>query len=52
MVILGTTNGWLTKVPTATAVSHVDGALVATLRAAVPLIAAVLARERQAWVRS
>jgi drug/metabolite transporter (DMT)-like permease len=52
MVILGTTNGWLTNVLTATAVSHVDGAVVAMLRAAVRLMAAVLARERRAGVRS
>jgi drug/metabolite transporter (DMT)-like permease len=52
MVILSTTNGWLTNVLTATAVSHVDGAVVVMLQAAVPLIAAVLVRERRAWVRS
>ena len=52
MVILGTTNRWLTNVPTATAVSHVDSAVVAMLQAAVPLMVAVLARERRAGVRS
>jgi len=43
MVILGTTNGWLANVLTATAVSHVDSAVVAMLQAAVPLMVAVLA---------
>jgi drug/metabolite transporter (DMT)-like permease len=52
MVILGTTNGWLTNVLTATAVSHVDSAVVAMLQAAVPLMVAVLAREHCAGVRS
>ncbi len=52
MVILGTTNGWLTNVPTATAVSHLDSAVVAMLQASVPLMVAVLARERRAGVRS
>jgi drug/metabolite transporter (DMT)-like permease len=52
MVILGATNGWLTNVLTATAVSHVDSAVVAMLQAAVPLMVAVLAREHRAGVRS
>jgi drug/metabolite transporter (DMT)-like permease len=43
MVILGTTNGWLANVLTATAVSRVDSAVVAMLQASVPLIVAVLA---------
>jgi drug/metabolite transporter (DMT)-like permease len=43
MVVLGTTNGWLTNVLTATAVRHVDSAVVAMLQAAVPLMVAVLA---------
>src|SRR6202022_4627465 len=43
MVVLGTTNGWLTNVLTATAVSRVDSAVVAMLQAAVPLMVAVLA---------
>ncbi len=43
MVVLGTTNGWLANVLTATAVSHVDSAVVAMLQAAVPLMVAVLA---------
>jgi len=50
--ILGTTNGWPTNVLNATAVSHVDSAVVAMLQAAVPLMGAVLARERRAGVRS
>jgi len=52
MVIPGTTNGWLTNVLTATAVSHVDSAVVAMLEAAVPLMVAVLARARRAGMRS
>jgi len=52
MVVLGTTNGWLANVLTATAVSHVDSVVVAMLQAAVPLTVAVLARERRAAVRS
>ena len=52
MVIPGTTNGWLTNVLTATAVSPVDSAVVAMLEAAVPLMVAVLARERRAGMRS
>jgi drug/metabolite transporter (DMT)-like permease len=43
MVALGTTNGWLTNVLTAIAVSRVDSAVVAMLQAAVPLMVAVLA---------
>jgi drug/metabolite transporter (DMT)-like permease len=43
IVVLGTTNGWLTNVLTATAVSRVDSAVVAMLQAAVPLMVAVLA---------
>lgn len=43
MVVLGTTNGWLTNVLTATAVSRVDSAVVAMLQASVPLMVAVLA---------
>src|SRR5262249_7850672 len=43
MVVLGTTNGWLANVLTATAVSRVDSALAAMLQASVPLIVAVLA---------
>jgi drug/metabolite transporter (DMT)-like permease len=43
MVVLGTTNGWLANVLTATAVSHVASAVVAMLQAAVPLMVAVLA---------
>jgi drug/metabolite transporter (DMT)-like permease len=43
MFVLGTTNGWLANVLTATAVSHVDSAVVAMLQAAVPLMVAVLA---------
>lgn len=43
MVVLGTTNGWLANVLTATAVSHVDSAVVAMLQATVPLMVAVLA---------
>ena len=52
MVVLGTTNGWPTNVLTATAVNHVDSAVVAMLQAAVPLMVAVLARERSAGVWS
>jgi drug/metabolite transporter (DMT)-like permease len=52
MVVLGTTNWWPTNVLTATAVSHVDSAVVAMLQAAVPLMVAVLARERRAGVWS
>jgi len=44
--------GWLTNVLTATAVSHVDSAVVTMLQASVPLMVAVLARERRAGVRS
>jgi drug/metabolite transporter (DMT)-like permease len=43
VVVLGTTNGWLTNVLTAAAVSRVDSAVVAMLQAAVPLMVAVLA---------
>jgi drug/metabolite transporter (DMT)-like permease len=43
IVVLGTTNGWLTNVLTAIAVSRVDSAVVAMLQAAVPLMVAVLA---------
>jgi drug/metabolite transporter (DMT)-like permease len=43
MVVLGTTNGWLTNVLTAAAVSRVDSAVVAMLQASVPLMVAVLA---------
>jgi drug/metabolite transporter (DMT)-like permease len=43
MVVLGTTNGWLANVLTATAVSRVDSAVVAMLQASVPLMVAVLA---------
>ena len=43
MVVLGTTNGWLANVLTATAVSRVDSAVVAMLQATVPLMVAVLA---------
>ncbi len=43
MLVLGTTNGWLANVLTATAVSRVDSAVVAMLQAAVPLMVAVLA---------
>jgi drug/metabolite transporter (DMT)-like permease len=43
MAVLGTTNGWLTNVLTAAAVSRVDSAVVAMLQAAVPLMVAVLA---------
>ena len=43
MVVLGTTNGWLANVLTATAVSHVDSAVVAMIQATVPLMVAVLA---------
>jgi drug/metabolite transporter (DMT)-like permease len=43
MVVLGTTNGWLANVLTATAVSRVDSAVVAMLQAFVPLMVAVLA---------
>ena len=43
MVVLGTTNGWLSNVLTAIAVSRVDSAVVAMLQASVPLMVAVLA---------
>src|ERR1700738_227492 len=43
IVVLGTTNGWLSNVLTAVAVSRVDSAVVAMLQAAVPLMVAVLA---------
>jgi len=43
MIVLGTTNGWLTAVLIAAAVSRVDSALVAMLQAAVPLMVAVMA---------
>ncbi len=43
MVVLGTTNGWLSNVLTAAAVSRVDSAVVAMLQASVPLMVAVLA---------
>ncbi len=43
VVVLGTTNGWLTNVLTAAAVSRVDSAVVAMLQAAVPLIVAIMA---------
>jgi drug/metabolite transporter (DMT)-like permease len=43
MLVLGTTNGWLANVLTATAVSRVDSAVVAMLQASVPLMVAVLA---------
>ena len=43
MLVLGTTNGWLVNVLTATAVSHVDSAVVAMLQAVVPLMVAILA---------
>ena len=43
MVVLGTTNGWLSNVLTAVAVSRVDSAVVAMLQAAVPLMVAALA---------
>jgi drug/metabolite transporter (DMT)-like permease len=43
MVVLGTTNGWLANVLTATAVSRIDSAVVAMLQASVPLMVAVLA---------
>ena len=43
MIVLGTTNGWLTNVLTAVAVSRVDSAVVAMLQASVPLMVAVLA---------
>jgi len=43
MVVLGTTNGWLANVLTATAVSRVDSAVVAMLQASVPLMVAILA---------
>ena len=36
MIVLGTTNGWLTNVLTAVAVSRVDSAVVAMLQASVP----------------
>jgi drug/metabolite transporter (DMT)-like permease len=52
MVVLGTTNGWPTNVLTATAVSHVDSAVLAMPQAAVPSMVAVLARGRRAGVRS
>jgi len=40
VLVLGTTNGWLTNVLTAAAVSRVDSAVVAMLQAAVPLMVA------------
>ena len=43
MVVLGTTNGWLTNVLIAMAVSRVDSAVVAMLQASVPLMVAVAA---------
>jgi drug/metabolite transporter (DMT)-like permease len=43
MIVLGTTNGWLTTVLIAVAVSRVDSAVVAMLQAAVPLMVAILA---------
>src|SRR6266481_3439100 len=43
MIVLGTTNGWLTNVLTATAVGRVDSAVVAMPQASVPLMVAVLA---------
>ena len=43
MVVLGTTNGWLSNVLTAVAVSRVDSAVVAMLQAFVPLMVAVMA---------
>ena len=43
MVVLGTTNGWLTNVLIVIAVTRVDSAVVAMLQAAVPLMVAVLA---------
>jgi drug/metabolite transporter (DMT)-like permease len=43
MLVLGTTNGWLANVLTATAVSRVDSAVVAMLQASVPLMVALLA---------
>ena len=43
MLVLGTTNGWLTNVLTAVAVSRVDSAVVAMLQAFVPLMVALLA---------
>lgn len=43
MVVLGTTNGWLSNVLTAVAVSRIDSAVVAMLQASVPLMVAVLA---------
>jgi drug/metabolite transporter (DMT)-like permease len=43
MLVLGTTNGWLTNVLIATAVSRVDSAVVAMLQAFVPLMVALLA---------
>ncbi len=43
MVVLGTTNGWLTNVLIAMAVSRIDSAVVAMLQASVPLLVAVLA---------
>jgi len=43
MVVLGTTNGWLTNVLVAMAVSRVDSAVVAMLQASVPLMVALLA---------
>ena len=52
MVILDTTNRWLTNVLTAAAPSQVDSAVVAMPQAAVPLMVAALARERRAGVRS
>ena len=43
MVVLGTTNGWLSAVLVAAAVSQLDSAVVAMLQAFVPLMVAVLA---------
>lgn len=43
MVVLGTTNGWLTNVLIVAAVRRVDSAVVAMLQASVPLMVAVLA---------
>jgi drug/metabolite transporter (DMT)-like permease len=43
MLVLGTTNGWLTNVLIATAVSRVDSAVLAMLQASVPLMVALLA---------
>ena len=51
MVVLGTTNRWLTNVLTATAVSP-GSADMAMPQATVPMMVAVLAREHRAGVRS